>query len=577
MILSLEEQRTQEAIARRIRIARAAKKDPEKQRVIRAYCSRDLIAFTNDWVWTYDPRTRHKYIPFDLWPKQIELLEWLRDTRASSSPGEPVIAVLEKSRDGGASWLIADYFAHAWVFEPGFRGGIGSRKLEYVDKLGDPKSLFWKVRFILDQLPVWMLHPEWVASRKKFDREALIEHPKGATLSGEGGDNIGRGDRTSVYAVDESAFVPRGEAAAQALSATSDFIIHISTPNSAGDNFARMAHNPSIPKFTLHWKDNPRYNAFQVFNEAGEIIEEGHGYPTKEGKCEYPWYERLKKLYPPSQIAREWDINYSSSLDDLIVPYEWARAAVGLVLPPCGTGRGGLDFEGEGAAYNSLAYVIGPHLKLITQWMEDNEITKVNAPDPVQTVRSAISKLPADADLEFLAYDKIGVGLGAIGAWARQPEKTRNRLKPVGINTGTPPSKLLYGEKSLGKDLFVNLKAELWWRARMRFQRTFEYVFEGIEYPPEDLISLEPGEETERFIGQLCNVRFFRNDLGRIKVETKEMLAERNVPSPDLADAFVLTELPNTLAPSTALIIAGRDPRVVPKVDKLSKKPDVFR
>jgi hypothetical protein len=38
--------------------------------------------------------------------------------------------------------------------------------------------------------------------------------------------------------------------------------------------------------------------------------------------------------------------------------------------------------------------------------------------------------------------------------------------------------------------MFANLRAELWWIVRTRFEKTYQVVTEGAVYPPDELISI---------------------------------------------------------------------------------------
>ena len=48
--------------------------------------------------------------------------------------------LVEKSRDMGVSWLCVATAIWMWTFHEGAVVGFGSRKEDYVDKLGDPKK-----------------------------------------------------------------------------------------------------------------------------------------------------------------------------------------------------------------------------------------------------------------------------------------------------------------------------------------------------------------------------------------------------------------------------------------------------
>lgn len=162
------------------------------------------VEFITCFGMTFDPRNvevdRPAVVPFVLFPKQVEFIQWLYDRWRGREDG-----LAEKSRDMGVSWLCVAFAVWMITFWPGTVVGFGSRKEEYVDKLGDPKSLFWKVRAFIDLLPV-----EFRPGAEKFDSKVHAPHMRiinpenGSTIVGEAGDNIGRGNRASVYIKDEA-------------------------------------------------------------------------------------------------------------------------------------------------------------------------------------------------------------------------------------------------------------------------------------------------------------------------------------------------------------------------------------
>jgi hypothetical protein len=117
--------------------------DPQKRAVERARCYQDCVYWINTHCYTYDPREAQAVVPFDLFPKQIEFINWIKERERLQQDG-----ILEKSRDMGASWLCCAYALHGWLFKSGYQVGFGSRKLEYVDERGDPKSIFEKLRLL---------------------------------------------------------------------------------------------------------------------------------------------------------------------------------------------------------------------------------------------------------------------------------------------------------------------------------------------------------------------------------------------------------------------------------------------
>ena len=97
-----------------------------------------LIDFVEDWMFTFDPRLEGlKMVPFVLWEKQREYLLWLK-TRYDRRED----AVVEKSRDQGATWLNMAFAIWLWRFYADVKIGFGSRKEQLVDRLDDPDSIF---------------------------------------------------------------------------------------------------------------------------------------------------------------------------------------------------------------------------------------------------------------------------------------------------------------------------------------------------------------------------------------------------------------------------------------------------
>ena len=68
-----------------------------------------------------------------------------------------VSGLIEKSRDVGATWTCCGVSVWLWLFRPGAAVGWGSRKEMLVDRIGDPASIFHKLRRLLDSMPALFL------------------------------------------------------------------------------------------------------------------------------------------------------------------------------------------------------------------------------------------------------------------------------------------------------------------------------------------------------------------------------------------------------------------------------------
>ncbi|EOX5971575.1 PBSX family phage terminase large subunit, partial [Escherichia coli] len=95
------------------------------------------------------------------------------------------------------------------------------------------------------------------------------------------------------------------------------------------------------------------------------------------------------------------------------------------------------------------------------------------------------------------------------------------------------------------KDFFANLKAQAWWLVADRFRNTFNAINNGEQYPVDELISIDsrcPLLEKLKLELTTPHRDFDRN--GRVMVESKKDLAKREIPSPNVADAFIMAFAP---------------------------------
>jgi hypothetical protein len=114
--------------------------------------------------------------------------------------------VIEKSRDMGASWMVLLVFHHEWL-DP--RGGgdflVGSRVEDYVDRKGDMRTLFEKLRYAHYKLPKW-IQPQGFQRRVHDTYGKLVNPESGASITGESNNpNFSTGGRYAGILYDEFA------------------------------------------------------------------------------------------------------------------------------------------------------------------------------------------------------------------------------------------------------------------------------------------------------------------------------------------------------------------------------------
>lgn len=486
-------------------------------------CRNDPIHWFNHWIWTYDPRGMSfglpANIPFVLRPKQVELVQWLLERENTQTHG-----LIEKSRDEGMSYVVLGFYLHRWLFVEGFAGGVGSRKEELVDKKGDPKTLLHKFRDMFSKMPDWM-KPKGFVEKVHDNYMRIINPDNGATITGEAGDNIGRGGRTTMYFLDEWAFVERQEAVDAAISQNTNVHIKGSTPNGIGDRFHQDRFSGRYAVFTMPWRANPDKNWTVTYN----------------GKEIHPWYEKQLATLDDVVLAQEVDINYAASVEGVLIPSTWIQKAIDahitLNIEPTGGRIGGLDVADEGKDKNSFAARHGVVLKYLETWSGKGD-------DIFGTTQKAMD-LSIDQSIDTMFYDADGLGAGCRGDARVINESRRERglsevnVEPFRGSGGVfePENEMV--EKRQNKDFFANLKAQSWWYLRLRFQETFRAI-EGRDYDPDMIISLSSKDIDEKELAllttELSQPTYTKNGSGKLLVNKQP----DGTSSPNRADSVMI-------------------------------------
>jgi len=205
--------------------------------------------------WTYNPKagTGMRHIPFILRPQQELAVNRLQECITSGKD-----ACIDKSRDEGATWLLLGTFFCFTMFVPDCQFLVGSRKEEYVDKMGDHKTLFAKIEYLWNKLPLFA----------QFPKEKTHMHFKNmlnnSAIDGEAtNENFGAGDRRTAVGLDEFGRVEHSTAQSikDSIADVTDCVIYNST-HFYGRNhpYANVRYSEGIEIIELPWFKNPTKN-----------------------------------------------------------------------------------------------------------------------------------------------------------------------------------------------------------------------------------------------------------------------------------------------------------------------------
>ena len=467
------------------KLARIRQMDASQLATLKLYYRDHPVAFINDWGMTADPRNPEiglpTSIPFVLFKRQEEFVEWVYDRWKNRERG-----LAEKSRDMGISWCCVAVAVHMWLFHPETVIGFGSRKEDYVDKGGDPKSLFWKIRHFVANLPKEFRPQNW--NETKHAPSMRITNPENrAVIVGEGGDNIGRGARASIYFVDEAAFIERDDLVEAALSQSTNCQIDVSTPNGTGNQFFRKAHAGKIAKFTFHWRDDPRKDD--------------------------AWYAKQKADLDPVILAQEVEINYSASVENAFI--DGAYVEQSFHNRPADVEAIGLKILGVDAAHfgNDRSVITYRRGRLVVpQWVITGDVDGVE-------LAGRVTKIADD----YGGVDQIIVELDGPGVSCfDQLRQGKYRERVIGVHTGA----------RCGDGKNFNRRAQMW--ARMK---------DWIEEQPN---VLHPDGDLK---AELTAMQYTYKD-GLLLLEKKTEFKKRVKRSPDRADSLALTFAQNDAPPA---------------------------
>lgn len=190
---------------------------------------------------------------------------------------------------------------------------------------------------------------------------------------------------------------------------------------------------------------------------------------------------------------------FPESSEDTLIPQRLIIAAQNRDLPPADPSSLGVDVARFGTDRSIVYQRRGPHVRLWRDW--------AHAPT-TETTGLVIEALRATG-AAAAHVDGVGVGGGVVDQLAEQ---------------GYPALDMQAGGAAQDRERFINARAEWYWGLRERFESG------DIDLDPDD----------DEAASQLAALRYTYDSRGRIKIESKDDMRKRGMPSPDRADGLML-------------------------------------
>lgn len=530
----------------RLKMVELWEKNPAVFKSAMALYADDPKAFINDWCITYDPRNSMDddaltTMPLILFQRQADFVDFLYQCMKDNANG-----AVDKSRTMGATWVSCAFSVWLWLFIPGAAVGWGSRKEELVDRIGDPKTIFDKMRRIIEGLPK-IMWPANFTMRACVSYMKIINPATDASIAGEGGDNIGRGGRTSIYFKDESAHYEHPESIEAALGENTRCQIDISTHNGIGTVFDRKVQAGVI------WTPGEKIPR----GRTRVIVLDWHDHPEMTQQ----WHDEREAEYRSNGLLhifkQEVDRDPAASLFGVIIPNEWVRSAIDAhkklpkIFKGGGMWMGSYDPADEGGDLHAYTERQGVILKKADEWGEG---------DPGQGTRRIIGEVQNKKPL-YIQYDAIGIGSAVKSEVNRLYEDKAANISGITFVPWLASAKVKDPESPMeefghssgknkskapkNKDIFANFKAQGWWALRRRFEKTHQQVQypEIFNYPEHELISLDSeaiGPKLDQLVRELSQAIQKKNSKLQLVVDKKPEGAR----SPNMADSTVQNYFP---------------------------------
>jgi hypothetical protein len=194
--------------------------------------------------------------------------------------------------------------------------------------------------------------------------------------------------------------------------------------------------------------------------------------------------------------------------ENILFPPGLITAAQERTLEPGPWGVLGVDVARFGSDRTILMLRRGPAARLV------GDHSKLATTETTGHVVVAV----AEHAIDEIRVDGVGVGGGVVDQLVEQ---------------GYDVVDMQAGAAAVDNEHFLNARAEWYWALRERFE------YGDIDIDPDD----------DELAAQLGCIRYFYTSRGQIKIESKDDMRKRKLPSPDKADALMLTAVANIVIP----------------------------
>jgi len=430
-----------------------------------------------------------------VWSKQVEILESLRDNRrtavpACHAPGKSHIAAR------AIAWWVA-------VHDPNT-----VRVVTTATTFRQVKGILWPhIRRIVHEhnLPGEVLTTEWkIDNIIVADGFSPADHNESA-VQGIHSENL-------LIVVDEAGGISNtiGQALEALMTGGHTRLLLLGNPptDNMGSWFERACGNDLYNVIPIAARDTPNFTGEKIGPWGKNLVDSG-------------WVDEVTRTFgndSPFVQARVY-ARFPRTTSSAVIPVDWIEEATKIQSEP-GVIRLGVDVAADGGDEFVIAEIDGGTGRILHA--SKNNASAVDVCGMVlQEIRRA-EETHAQRGIETqvrVKVDAIGVGWGVTSLLEDWGREGKHKSEIVAVNVA---------QSAYDKEKFANQRAEMWWTMRERLQVN--------QYGVQDLAL----DVDHKVVQQLSAPSYRTNSSGKIQIESKDDMKKRGVSSPDRAEALLL-------------------------------------
>ena len=446
----------------------------------------------------------------DVWSKQVEILESVRDNRrtavpACHAPGKSHIAAR------AIAWWVAVHPADK------------VRVVTTATTFRQVKSILWPHirRIVIDHgLPGEVLMTEWkINDTTVADGFSPADHNESA-VQGIHAENL-------LIVVDEAGGISNtiGQALEALMTGGNTRLLLLGNPptDRVGSWFERSCNSDLYNVIPIPASETPNFTGEKVGSWARNLVD-----PR--------WVEEVTQAFGADSpfVQARVHARFPRSVSSAVIPIDWIEQAMDLESDQ-GVIRLGVDVAADGGDEFVVAEIDGMTGRILHASRGNTSPVEV-AGRVLEQIQVAQEKHQERgiSDRVRVKIDAIGIGWGVAGLLEEWGSEGRHGAEIVPVNVAMA---------AYDRERFANQRAEMWWTMREELQ------------PDEEGGQALALEVDHRTVQQLAAPSYRSNSSGRILIESKADMAKRGVGSPDRAEAVLLALFEPPGPPAVPLVV----------------------